>query len=75
MACKYYTLITGASEGFGKALSLECAKRKMNLILVALQGEELHNLGRYIEKEFKVHTICFPMILLTKKSVISFTTK
>ena len=67
MACKYYTLITGASEGFGKALSLECAKRKMNLILVALQGEELHNLGRYIEKEFKVHTICFPHDLTNKE--------
>ncbi|HNU15626.1 MAG TPA: SDR family NAD(P)-dependent oxidoreductase [Chitinophagaceae bacterium] len=67
MACKYYTLITGASEGFGKALSVECAKRKMNLILVALPGEELYNLGRYIEKEFKVHTICLPHDLANKE--------
>lgn len=67
MAYEYYTLITGASEGFGKALSVECAKRKMNLILVALPGEELHNLGHYIEKEFKVHTICFSHDLSNKE--------
>ena len=33
-----YTLITGASEGLGKALAIECAGRNMNLILVALPG-------------------------------------
>ncbi|MBK8496575.1 MAG: hypothetical protein IPL50_17430 [Chitinophagaceae bacterium] len=32
---KKYCLITGASEGFGKALALECAARNMNLVLVA----------------------------------------
>lgn len=58
MLKQYYTLITGASEGFGKALALECARRKMNLILVALPGEELAQLGNYIENEFDVNVIC-----------------
>ncbi|HEX7845300.1 MAG TPA: SDR family NAD(P)-dependent oxidoreductase [Chitinophagaceae bacterium] len=57
---EYYTLITGASEGFGKALSLECARRGMHLILVALPGDELFALGRYIHTEFGVKTICLP---------------
>ena len=41
---KYFALITGASEGFGKALALECAARNMNLVLVAQPGSGLSGL-------------------------------
>src|SRR5438046_905320 len=51
---KFYTLITGASEGFGKALAIECARRRMNLILVALPGPELQHLACFIRKNFFV---------------------
>ena len=54
-----YTLVTGASEGFGKALSIECARRGMNLILVALPGEELKSLKNYIERNYPVTAIYF----------------
>ena len=47
-----YTLITGASEGFGRALALECARRGMNLVLVALPGPELHSLSQFIQRNF-----------------------
>ncbi len=57
MYSKYYCLITGASEGFGKALALECAHRKMNLILVALAGPELNNLAMFIKRNYKVDII------------------
>lgn len=57
MRNKYYTLITGASEGFGKALALECARRKMNLILVALQGPELCALENFIKKNYPVDVV------------------
>ena len=53
----YYTLITGASEGFGKALAIECASRKMNLILVALPGFELHSLADFIKRNYCVDVI------------------
>jgi uncharacterized protein len=36
-----YTLITGGSNGIGKALAEECARRGMNLLLVALPDEAL----------------------------------
>lgn len=52
-----YTLITGASEGFGKALAFECAAKKMNLILVALPGPELYNLANYIKRNYEIHVI------------------
>lgn len=56
---KFYTLITGASDGFGKALAIECARRKMNLVLVALPGPELLNLARLIQKNFLVDVKIF----------------
>ena len=59
MLNKNYCLITGASEGFGKALALECASRKMNLILVSLPGPELYYLADFIKRNYNVdvHTI------------------
>ncbi len=59
MYLKNYCLITGASEGFGRALAIECAGRKMNLILVALPGPELFYLANFIERNYKVEVIVF----------------
>lgn len=56
--CKQYALITGASEGLGKFLSIECAKKEMNLILVALPGRSLKNLQSYIIRTFNVDVLC-----------------
>ncbi len=50
----YYTLITGASLGFGKALAFEFAQRNMNLVLVALPNSGLPQLSDFIEKNLNV---------------------
>ena len=50
----YYTVITGASSGIGKAIALECAKRKMNLLIVALPGPELEETVSYIRQHFEI---------------------
>ncbi len=50
----YYTLITGASQGFGKAMALEFAQRDMNLVLVALPNSGLSQLSNFIEKNLNV---------------------
>ena len=55
---KNYALITGASEGLGKFLAIECAKRQMNLVLVALQDSGLHCLENYLVKTFHVDVFC-----------------
>ena len=59
----YYTLITGASHGIGKALSMECASRKMNLILVALPGPDLVNIVHAIRKNYDVDVVYIPIDL------------
>ena len=53
-----YTLITGASEGLGKALAIECARRNMNLILVALPGPDLYSLANLIKLNYHVQVVC-----------------
>jgi short-subunit dehydrogenase len=54
-----YALITGASDGFGKALALQCASLKMNVILVALPGPELYYLASFIQNNYGVKAVCF----------------
>ncbi|MBN9297171.1 MAG: SDR family NAD(P)-dependent oxidoreductase [Filimonas sp.] len=51
----YFTLVTGASGGIGKALATECARKGMHLLLVALPGFELTELVSQIRKTYKVH--------------------
>ncbi len=49
-----WTLITGASQGIGKALALECAKRGMNLFLVALPSSGLEDVSAQISEKYDV---------------------
>ena len=70
MCSKAYTLITGASEGFGKSLALECASRKMNLILVALPGPELYNLADFIKRNYGVVVIPFEKDLSVEENCL-----
>lgn len=57
MSKNLYTLITGASEGFGRALAIECASRKMNLILVALPDSKLHFLAETLIRKYAIDVI------------------
>src|SRR5579863_1147698 len=59
MENKLYTLITGASEGLGKRLAMECASKGMNLLLVALPGEALTGLGDFLARTFDVDVKVF----------------
>ena len=64
----YYTLITGASEGFGKSLAFECAARKMNLILVALPGSGLVYLAELIKRDYQVDVITIEKDLTSEEN-------
>jgi uncharacterized protein len=51
---KKVTLITGASDGLGKAMAVICAQKNMDLILVALPDSGLPALARFIEENLEV---------------------
>ncbi len=54
MMKNYFTLITGASQGFGKAMALEFAGRGMNLVLIALPYSGLKELSGFIQNNFNI---------------------
>src|SRR6478736_2910387 len=66
-----YTLITGASEGFGRALAIECASRKMNLILVALPESSLHFLADDINERYNIDVVAIEKDLSVEENCIS----
>lgn len=49
-----YALITGASLGIGRAMARECAKRGVNLVLVALPGDELTQLADELRDHYSI---------------------
>jgi short-subunit dehydrogenase len=64
---KYHALITGSSSGIGRAIAFECAKRKMNLVLVALETDQLAETSKSIRDRFDVD-VHFLAIDLTKEA-------
>ena len=66
-----YTLITGASEGLGKALAIKCAEQNMNLILVSLPGIELYQLACYIRRRYNVKVCEFETDLSLESNCFS----
>lgn len=75
---KYYTLITGASRGFGKAMSLELARRETNLVLVALPNSELKEFSEFIKKNYNVDVFYLELDLSKTESyykIVEYITK
>ena len=63
-----YTLITGASEGLGKAMAIECAERNMNLVLVSLPSIELYQLASFIRRKYDVKVCEFELDLVSENN-------
>lgn len=59
MDSETYTVITGASQGLGKAFAEECALRGRNLVLASLPDTGLPEVARWIERVHgvRVHAV------------------
>jgi hypothetical protein len=62
---EFYTLITGASAGIGKALSIEMASRGHNLILSSLPGEGLDTHCAGLIEKYNIKAVYFETDLTT----------
>ncbi|KAJ8916301.1 hypothetical protein NQ315_016442 [Exocentrus adspersus] len=51
-----WALVTGSTDGIGKAYSFELAKRGVNIVLVSRNEERLRNTAEEIESKFTVKT-------------------
>lgn len=72
---KPYSIITGASEGLGKAFALDLAKRNHNLVLVALPFSGLPDLASFIERNFDVDVFIVETDLSSKENCIDLFNK
>ncbi|MCF8247331.1 MAG: SDR family NAD(P)-dependent oxidoreductase [Saprospiraceae bacterium] len=65
---KKFAIITGASQGLGRAMAFDLAKRKTNLILISLPNENLSSLATELA-DFQVAVHFFETDLSLRKNV------
>jgi len=65
------TLITGASQGLGREIAIECARRGQDLVLVALPGRDLGEFCRNLAGEFGVSAACYETDLTDKDAIVA----
>jgi len=68
-----YAIITGASQGLGKAFALSLAKRKRNLILISLPNQNLKELSHHIMTNYNVDVAYFETDFSSDENVTSLT--
>jgi Short-chain dehydrogenases of various substrate specificities len=67
---KAYALVTGASQGLGKAFVLELAKRNIHTILVSLPGEGLAYIASQVEA-LGLEAHCYETDLTQKENIVA----
>jgi short-subunit dehydrogenase len=70
---KQFAVITGASQGLGKEIAIELAKRDINVILVSLPNQNLPTLTSEIAVKYKVLAYYYETDLSSTKNVMELT--
>jgi len=65
-----FAVITGASQGLGKAFSIELARRKINLILVSLPNQNLPEWSAEISEKFNIKSHYYETDLSVNENVL-----
>jgi len=65
-----FAVVTGASQGLGKAFALELARRKMNLILVSLPDQNLKALSAEIAEVYGVESYYCEIDLSIREDIL-----
>lgn len=71
---KNYTVITGASQGLGKAFAECCAAQNRNLILISLPNEGLPQFKNFLNQKYNVEVHIFELDLTKKNQLIHLCT-
>ncbi|MCF1752669.1 SDR family NAD(P)-dependent oxidoreductase [Mariniradius sediminis] len=65
---RHFALITGSSDGLGKAFAIECAQRQMDLLLVSLPDTGLPELCKFLKDNFEVRVEYFEIDLTVESN-------
>lgn len=68
-----FAVVTGASQGLGKAFVEHLAKKKINVILISLPGQNLKELSQTIAEVYQVKTHYYETDLSVNENVLNLT--
>jgi len=68
-----FAVITGASQGLGKAFAESLAKKKINIILVSLPNQNLKELSQEIAEHYNIKTYYYETDLSVNENVFKLT--
>jgi short-subunit dehydrogenase len=68
-----YAVVTGASQGLGKAFAEKLAEKRINLILVSLPNQSLKELSLTLEEKYHIKAHCYEVDLSVNENVLKLT--
>ncbi|WP_265130464.1 SDR family NAD(P)-dependent oxidoreductase [Chryseobacterium oranimense] len=68
-----YAVVTGASQGLGKAFAENLAGKNINVILISLPGQQLEELSRQLEETYRIRAPYYETDLSVNENVLKLT--
>lgn len=68
-----YAVVTGASQGLGKAFAENLAGQKINVVLVSLPGQHLKELSQQLQETYQIKSHYYEVDLSVNENVMKLT--